>query len=164
MNVTVITVIFVVGLAAMVLELFIPGVIVGVCGLAAVVASIIMAYHSEACPDWVGHVMIGISIVFLPVFFLVWRTVVPKIMGHHDSEKDYHPASQRKDSLLGAEGVSITYLRPAGVIEIDGRRVDVVTQGELIPKGAHVRIIEVAGNRVMVEEIRQKKEEEEGDA
>ena len=52
--------------------------------------------------------------------------------------------------LVGHEGVAEAPLRPAGLARIDGRRVDVVTRGELIDPGERVRVLEVKGNRVVV--------------
>jgi membrane-bound serine protease (ClpP class) len=56
-------------------------------------------------------------------------------------------------SLLGKEGVATTTLRPAGIAEIEQRRIDVVADGGWIEQNRPVRVIEVSGNRVVVEEI-----------
>jgi len=53
--------------------------------------------------------------------------------------------------LVGQEGVATTTLRPSGVARIGERRVDVVTRGEMIPSGTAIRVLEVSGNRVVVE-------------
>ena len=55
--------------------------------------------------------------------------------------------------LMGAEGVTRSYLRPAGVADISGQRVDVVTEGQLIKQGIRVRVIGVEGNRVVVRPV-----------
>ena len=52
--------------------------------------------------------------------------------------------------LLHREGAAVSDLRPAGVAEIEGQRVDVVTQGEMVAEGDRVRVTEVEGNRVVV--------------
>jgi len=56
-------------------------------------------------------------------------------------------------SLYGKMGVAASYLRPAGVALVDGKRVDVLTQGEFIPEGTPVRITRVEGARVFVEPL-----------
>jgi len=56
----------------------------------------------------------------------------------------------------GASGTSTTELRPSGRAEIDGQLIDVVTQGEWIEPGQPVRVIEVHGNRIIVEASQQK--------
>lgn len=56
------------------------------------------------------------------------------------------------DELVGATGVAMTDLRPAGAAEVGGRIVDVVTEGEYVEKGRPLRVVRVEGNRVMVQE------------
>jgi len=55
--------------------------------------------------------------------------------------------------LVGKEGVAGCDLRPAGFALVEGRRVDVVTEGTLIPAGARVKITAVEGNRVVVRRV-----------
>jgi membrane-bound serine protease (ClpP class) len=70
--------------------------------------------------------------------------------------KEYpdHPAEGA--GLLGATGVSLTPLRPAGIAELAGRRVDVISQGEFIEAGQAVEVVEEAGHRVVVRSRRPK--------
>jgi membrane-bound serine protease (ClpP class) len=51
---------------------------------------------------------------------------------------------------LGKSGASLTPLRPAGIADIDGRRVDVVSEGEFIDSGVPITVIRVDGNRIVV--------------
>ncbi|MCA9851266.1 MAG: ATP-dependent Clp protease proteolytic subunit, partial [Dehalococcoidia bacterium] len=44
-------------------------------------------------------------------------------------------------SLVGATGESVSDLRPGGIAEIGGERVDVVTSGEFLPAGTQVEVI-----------------------
>ena len=62
-------------------------------------------------------------------------------------EKSY---DERDLGLVGQEGVAEGPLRPAGIARIGGRRVDVVTRGELIDHGESVQVLEISGNRVVV--------------
>ncbi len=57
------------------------------------------------------------------------------------------------DALLGKEGSTKSDLHPGGIAVIDGRRVDVVTEGGMIAKGQSIRVIEVEGNRVVVRQL-----------
>ena len=52
--------------------------------------------------------------------------------------------------LLGRTGRTSSALRPAGIAEIDGRRVDVVSEGELVEAGQPIEVIRVDGNRIVV--------------
>jgi membrane-bound ClpP family serine protease len=44
-------------------------------------------------------------------------------------------------SLVGATGLAMSDLRPAGIVEIEGHRVDVVTSGEYVPAGEVIEVI-----------------------
>jgi membrane-bound serine protease (ClpP class) len=53
---------------------------------------------------------------------------------------------------LGHTGKALSPLRPAGIADIDGARVDVVSDGGFIPAGAAIEVIRVDGNRIVVRE------------
>jgi len=61
---------------------------------------------------------------------------------------DYHVT---RSALIGKRGTTITLLRPAGLAMIEGEKMDVVTRGEFIPPGTDVVIVEIKGNRNVVE-------------
>ena len=64
-----------------------------------------------------------------------------------------HSASTGPASaLLGSTGVAETNLRPSGTGRFGDRLVDVVTEGDLIERGAPIKITQVQGARVVVEQ------------
>lgn len=48
---------------------------------------------------------------------------------------------EHRARYLGKSGVAVTPLRPTGVIEVDGERIEVVTEGEFIASGSRVRVV-----------------------
>lgn len=58
------------------------------------------------------------------------------------------PESDR--NWLGKSGTAVSPLRPAGIAEIEGERVDVVSDGELIEPGVPIVVTRVDGNRIVV--------------
>jgi membrane-bound serine protease (ClpP class) len=60
------------------------------------------------------------------------------------------PESDRRQ--LGRTGIALSPLRPAGVAEIEGSRVDVVSDGGFIETGTAIEVTRVDGNRVVVRE------------
>jgi len=54
------------------------------------------------------------------------------------------------NTLVRRPGVAETALRPTGKALIDGRRVDVVSDGEFIEQGSAIEVVEVAGPRIVV--------------
>lgn len=51
---------------------------------------------------------------------------------------------------VGSVGTAKSNLRPAGIVEIDGKRVEVVSDGSFIKRDTLVEVIEVDGERVVV--------------
>jgi membrane-bound serine protease (ClpP class) len=58
-------------------------------------------------------------------------------------------------SLLHRTGVAHTALRPTGKALVDGRRIDVVSEGDFIERGTAIEVVEVAGPRVVVRSKKQ---------
>jgi membrane-bound serine protease (ClpP class) len=51
---------------------------------------------------------------------------------------------------LGKDGLAVSPLRPSGIADIAGERVDVVSDGEFIEAGAQIVVARVDGNRIVV--------------
>jgi membrane-bound serine protease (ClpP class) len=62
-------------------------------------------------------------------------------------------ASRDFGDLLGHSGFATSLLRPAGVATIDGRRVDVLTEGEFVSAGSPVIVTRVEGARIFVDPV-----------
>ena len=94
------------------------------------------------------------TIVFLA---LAWKFMTKRhfwdriILGEKQQNKTgYNSAKKDLDQFVGKTGRAITPLRPAGTAEIEGTRLDVVTEGDFIPSQAEVKVIYVEGTRVVV--------------
>lgn len=66
------------------------------------------------------------------------------------ARQGYSSAPESDSRWLGKSGHASTPLHPAGIAEIDGERVDVVSTGEPIDAGEAIRVVRVDGNRVVV--------------
>lgn len=141
---------FIVGLAAVFAEILIPGMIVGICGAIGMVASMYWAYHMDATN--LGHTMVAVSVVSVPVFVILWYRLASKTFAVTATEEGFVPPGEF-GKLMGQEGVALSDLHPTGIASINGRRVDVVTRGEMIVKNTRFKVIEVHGNRVVVKSI-----------
>jgi membrane-bound serine protease (ClpP class) len=78
----------------------------------------------------------------------VFRSLVlpEAIIGESDTVEE-----DRNMNLLGRKGVTLTTLRPSGIVNIDGTRLDAVTQGEYIKPGTCIKVIQTGGLSVIVE-------------
>jgi membrane-bound serine protease (ClpP class) len=133
-------------------------------GLLAVLATVclggamVFAFReSTAAGFWV----VGASVVLVPATILAGFKVLPKTpigralildAGAVEHAKGFASSPAATRPIVGKEGIALSALRPAGVVEVDGSRVDVVTEGEMIAKGARVRVIHTEGTRIVVEE------------
>lgn len=155
------------GIVLLLLELLvIPGFgIAGVLGIAALLAGLVMSMigpgNTAQLIATVGVrvglalvVALGLSLVLMR--FLVKLPVGRKLVLQTQlrGPEGYASAPESDVSLLGKHGQTRSMLRPAGIAEIDGRRVDVVTEGELLAAGEPVVVIRVDGNRVVVQKAK----------
>lgn len=150
---------FVVGIIFLVVEMLVfPGFgVAGVIGLVSIGASIILVTDSitTAISSLTISLIGTIIIVAFSLRFLTKRGFWSKIILGFKQNKDsgYNSPQIGMEQFLGHLGITITILRPAGTIELaDGRRLDVVTNGEFIASGRKVKIVKVEGGRIIVQE------------
>lgn len=65
------------------------------------------------------------------------------------SESGFVSAEPRRD-LVGKTGLTLSELRPVGIAQIDGERVDVTTEGEFVHANIPVTVVRAEGMRVVV--------------
>ena len=143
---------YILGMVAMIVEMFLPGIILGTCGFIACIAAIGLAFHVGDAT--LGTILILVGVIVLPTLIIVWYKVVSGPFAVKHTEHGFTAAKEDLRELVGAEGLSITPLRPAGTARILDRRVDVVADGELIPPNSRIKVIRVDGNRVVVRSVK----------
>lgn len=153
-------ILFILGLILMLLEVFvIPGFgLAGIGGLAALFTSIYLLFPTtEIALSAIALIMlfsllaVGILIKLFGISPL-WKRI--SLNESQTTEAGYIASRTRKE-LLGKKAIALTPLRPAGTAEIDGYRIDVVSEGGFIEKGLPVEIIKVSGNRVVVKKYQE---------
>ena len=99
--------------------------------------------------------MISLVLIFLLAKYLPKSNIFKKFV-LSEEERAIAGYTSRKNAkeFLAAKGISLTTLRPAGTAEINGKRVDVVTDSEYIEKGRDIEVVEVDGMRIVVREIK----------
>ena len=75
------------------------------------------------------------------------------VLDERQQNRDGYTSVIDKSRFLGAIGVCVTDLRPAGTITVEGEPVDVVTEGSFVKQGDIVKVINVDGSRVLVRQI-----------
>lgn len=103
-----------------------------------------------------GYLFIVVDVVTLPVIILFGLKMLARspaaLKTELSSESGVTSQSMELGTFLGKTGTAVSDLRPSGVAEIDNQRVDVVSRGEYINKGAKVVVTAVTGNQIIVEE------------
>ncbi len=153
----------IVGLVLVVVEvLVIPGFgIAGVAGIIALLAGVTMSMFGEgASIDVIGNALTRVAIsLFMAIGFalVLLRAMTKTPFGKRlvletdmDAHEGWESTPETDHQLLGVVGRTITQLRPAGLADLGGSRVDVVSDGELIDPGTEIIVTRVDGNRVVV--------------
>ncbi len=156
-------ILFAFGIGLMLIEAVMPGFgVFGVAGLIATIFSIVLAAVSVQT----GMVMLLISLVLAAVFsiiafrFFARRGALRHIILSEEETADLgYVAPLDQKALSGRTGVAVSTLRPSGVAEIDGKRIDVVSDGSYIAKGEPIRVDRVEGVRVIVRSLKEDKDE-----
>ncbi|GKV64652.1 MULTISPECIES: NfeD family protein [Sporosarcina] len=157
-------ILFLLGVGLIIAEFFIAGGIAGVFGVLAIIGSILLAGTNlafMAISVLIAIAVASIGAVVIMKFFGKKLHLLNKIilMDTMDTESGYVSNENRTD-LLNKVAVTLTPLYPSGVAELDGERIDVVSEGRYIDRDTEVVIVAVEGFRIVVRE--KKKEEEQG--
>jgi len=150
----------VLGSGLAVLEIFFPsGGVLGFLSAAAVLASLVMGFQQGPLA---GVLVLFSAVVGLPVVIVLGFKYWPKTaMGRRvllmaPTSKEVlpdDPEKKRLKSLIGRTGHAKSKMLLSGIITIDGRTVDAVSESMPIEAGQAVQIVQVHGHRVVVRPI-----------
>jgi membrane-bound serine protease (ClpP class) len=156
------------GLVLLLIEAFVlPGFgIAGILGILALAAALILSTVGEGSTVQtlvIAAGRLGISLAVAMVLSLLMLRFLPRTrFGRQlvletdlDADSGFTSEPLSDHTLVGKIGVSMSTLRPAGIADIDGRRIDVVSDGEYIESGQPIRVDHVDGNRIVVRRISQ---------
>ncbi len=154
------------GVVLLVLEIVvIPGFgIAGVLGIAAILAGLILSLvgagdTSDVVLEAAGRVVFSLLVAliaslvilrFLPRLPFGRRLVLETGLG---TGHEHGSAPDSDERWMAKQGRASSPLRPAGIAEIEGKRVDVVSDGEMIDAGEIIEVTRVDGNRIVVRRV-----------
>ena len=140
----------------LVLEIFVPSFgLLSLIAIGALAGGVAIFFNSGTAVGWLG---IGIAVVVIPIVWIVTYRIFPKtrfgksvILGKVKRDKgDAVPDTNELKSLMGAVGVVLSPLRPVGMGNFDGRRVECVAETGYIEKGSKVQVISVEATQLTV--------------
>ncbi|TDX52123.1 NfeD family protein [Orenia marismortui] len=148
-------ILFIVGLILIVLEVFVvPGF--GITGIGGIISIFSSLYFLFPSPDIALSILatvlilsIAATIVMLKIFGTskLWSKIS---LSESQTKEAGYIAPSKRDEVLDKVGITLTPLRPAGIIKLDNDRLDVVSEGRFIAKGEQVKVVKVEGSRVVV--------------
>lgn len=142
------------GVLCLIIEILMPtiGLLAGV-GIALMLYSVVLAMGGDL--NAVYAILISL-VIAIGLFALVVKKLPSSTLWERFTLKNRSQTSAGFTSaadhsaLLGKTGVVLTKLRPSGSIEVEGKPVDVVSEGEFLDKGVKVKVVEVEGSRIVV--------------
>ena len=162
---------FIVGLVLLALEIFvIPGFgVAGILGILCCFVGLLLSFQTFILPGSEEEVniftnnifnltlSIGLDVLALVILARFLPEAAPlrrlSITTVQKIEEGYSVAIPTFTRLAGQEGVVCSKLRPAGRAEIDGEAYDVVSQGDFIEVGEKIKVLEIRGNKIIVEKL-----------
>jgi membrane-bound serine protease (ClpP class) len=148
--------------ALIVAEVFLPSAgIVTICSILCVAGGIAV-FFSQGGPvaGWLGVVT---AVVMFPVVFIVSYHILPRtrfgksvmLAPPVQQTGGGVPDADDLNTLLGAEAVVITPLRPVGMCDFSGRRLECVGESGYVEKGKTVKVIRITGTQLTVRVVEQ---------
>lgn len=148
-----------IGLALLIVEVFVPSG--GLIGFLAVGLLIISLWQAFAISATTGVIFLAVLMGLLPATLALAVHLWPKtpmgkwIFLRPPAPEDVspEPTGPRLEHLIGQFGRTLTPLRPSGMVDFEGRRLDGLSEDGLIPSGTLVRAVDVRNGQLIVRTV-----------
>lgn len=139
------------GLLLLLLEVILPGVgIFGISGSIALILSFTLTSIKYGFNAFL--IMLIVSLFFIAFIIYIAKRKKDKFV-LNDTLKTQDFDVTVLQGLEGKQGITLTTLQPYGVIEVEGKQIDVTSNKGYIEKNTTVRIVQVKGKTVIVKKI-----------
>jgi membrane-bound ClpP family serine protease len=142
-------------------EVFVPsGGLISILALACLIGGLTIFFNRSTMAGWIGIIvaLVMIPIVLIGAYKLFPKTRFGRSITLEPPERrqgDAIPDTDTLKMLLGDEGVVMTPLRPVGMCDFSGRRIECVAEGGYIKKNTRVKVIKVEGTQLTVRAVEQ---------
>lgn len=144
------------GTGLIVAEVFLPGFgLPGITGIALIGVGAVLAGMHFGSLVAVGILLVLIALLAVLISWVL-RSAAKGSVGRSElflREKDVLGDAEDMRALVGRRGRTLSVLRPSGIGDFDGVRLNIVTQGGFIEKDRDVEIVDAQGARIVVREI-----------
>jgi len=159
---TLIIILALAGIVLICLELILPGMILGLAGIIALVSAIMLSFSSTELESFglSGRALVAASILFASMLIIgTWlkyfdRVPIGRGLVLTQQNKD-QTAGHGASKYLGLQGSALTDLRPSGKVAIKGlpKTCDIIAETGFIESGSDIEVIKTDGRRIIVRKI-----------
>jgi membrane-bound ClpP family serine protease len=145
--------------ALIIAEIFVPsGGIISLFALACVIGGAAIFFRHSSTAGWIG---VAIALIMIPSSLVFAYRIFPKtrfgksvtLTPPERQKGDAIPDTAELKEMLGAVGVVLTPLRPVGMCDFSGQRLECVAEGGYVDKEKKVKVINVESTQLTVREI-----------
>ena len=140
----------------LVIEIFVPSFgLLTLSALACLAGGIGIFFRQGMVTGWIG---VGIAVVLVPVVWVIVYRMFPNtsfgkvvtLKGPKREKGDAIADTPQLSELVDKAGVVISPLRPVGICDFSGERVECVAESGYVDRGKNVKVIHVEGTQVTV--------------
>jgi membrane-bound ClpP family serine protease len=140
-------------------EVFVPsGGLISLCALACLIGGAFIFFNYNTTVGWIG---LGVAVVMIPTLLVFAYKIFPKtrfgksvtLSPVERQQGDAIPDTSKLKELLGKVGIVITPMRPVGMCDFEGQRVECVAESGYVEKGKKVKVINVESTQLTVRTI-----------
>ena len=150
----------VIGIGLLILEAFMPGFgAPGITGIVLEVITLVMTWFEHGPVATLAMLLIVLLVLAIAISTSL-RSIAngrlsksSLVHSETESNEDGYRSIQDMAVFIDKEGVATTVLRPAGIADFEGVRLNVSSEGAYIPAGTKVRIIKVEGAKILVKPL-----------
>ena len=141
---------FIIGIGLLILEAFMPGFgAPGITGVILEVITLVMTWFEHGPLATLAMLLIVLLVLAIAIstsLRSITRGRLSKsslVHSETESNEDGYRSIEDLAVFMDKEGTATTVLRPAGIADFEGVRLNVSSEGDYIPAGTTVRIIKV---------------------
>lgn len=148
---------FLLGVGFLIVEAFMPGFgAPGITGVVLEVVTLVLTWNAHGPMATLGLLLIVLATLAIAISTSLRSLSKGKlskskiILTETESNEAGYRSSEDLEVFVGREGTATSVLRPTGIADFDGVRLNVSSEGDFIQAGSKVRIIRVEGQKILV--------------
>lgn len=148
---------FLLGIGFLILEAFLPGFgAPGITGVVLEAITLVLTWNAHGPMATLGLLLIVLATLAIAISTSLRSLSKGKLskskifLSSAESSEAGYRTSEDLDIFVGREGTATSVLRPTGIADFDGVRLNVSSEGDFVQAGTRVRIISVEGHKILV--------------